>query len=389
MSIANRPQDYEEKSKRLQDACNHTEPDRVPIMIQNGTWSFAYAGVKIQDVIHDNRKMNEACLKFCEDIYTDTYFSGAVAAPLLIYEVLEPPHPLYGISSDGYSFEHYQANEAQGGMLPDEYPEMTADIRKYILNTICPRRYPCLTEPYPANYLKLKEAYAAAMQYIGSMAGGGEVAKELYGLPTMGSGIVFAPLDYLFDFFRGFKGIMIDLRKRPEEVLQACEAIEKYEEQTYLATLKKGDMMQLPLHIPPFLGPEKFEKFYWPSFKKIIDYIISKGGKAELVLEGDWTPYMDYLLEFPKGSLVCCIDQGNIFEMKKKYGDHLVLVGGLSTDTLRFGTKEDCAQMTRRLIDECGPGGGFILTTDRVLQFANDMNLENYQAIIDTVLRYG
>ena len=389
MSKINDPKDYEEKKKRLQDACALMEPDRIPIMISNGTWSFAYAKVKIADVLHDNRKMAEAALQFCEDIYTDTYFSAAVSAPLLIYEVLDPPHPLYGLTEDGYSFEHYQANEEFGGMLPEEYPEMTADLRKYILNVICPRRFPCLAEPYPVNYENMKKAYDAAMQYITSMAANGNYAKEKYGLPALGTGIAFAPLDYLFDYLRGFKGIMMDMRRRPEEVLGACEAIEAYEENLYLSTAKKGDFIQYPLHIAPFLGPKNFKKFYWPTFKKIIDTTIEKTGHAMMALEGDWTPYMDYLLEFPKGSLVGSVDQGDIFSIKKKYGSHMTLMGGLSCNVISFGTRDDCITLTRKLIDECGSGGGFIMTTDKVLQFANDLNVENYQAVTETLLNCG
>jgi uroporphyrinogen decarboxylase len=54
-----------------------------------------------------------------------------------------------------------------------------------------------------------------------------------------------------------------------------------------------------------------------------------------------------------------CMDP---LDIKKKWGDRLVLHGGISLQkTIPFGTADDVADEVRRLVRECGKGGGFVL----------------------------
>lgn len=389
MSNVNIPQDYDAKVKRMADTCNLTVPDRVPILSMNITWSFSYAGVKIPNVLQDNEKHIEAALRYCKDIYSDMLFGTGLTMPFQMYEVLKPPHPVYKFTEDGYAFTHQQANEKHIGMSPDEYPELIADTRKFFVNKILPRRYPVLAEPYPKNYEVMKETYAAGMKYLELMVQGADYAKKVYGLPTLFSTIVLAPLDFLFDSFRGMAGISADMRRRPDDVIAACDAIESYCEKTSLARLKKGEYVFIPTHIPPFLGRRNFDKFYWPSFKKLIDFIVSKRAKVAIILEGDWTPYMDCLREFPKCTFLSMIDQGDIFEMKKNYGDIMTLAGGMPIEMLRYSSKQECCDYAKKLIDGCGPGGGYVFMTDKGLMYPNDVNVDNFIAVIETVKEYG
>ena len=60
--------------------------------------------------------------------------------------------------------------------------------------------------------------------------------------------------------------------------------------------------------------------------------------------------------------------------------------GNLKGSLLQFGKKADVINETKRLIDLCGPGGGYIFSTDVTIDYANRENLE---AMFDTALTYG
>lgn len=388
MAYANKPEDYQAKVDRIWKAKTLQPTDHVPYMLNSGTIGYAYAKTPIASVAHDRMKNADAGTRYLEEYFCDGTLLTFNPEPVETYLLMEAPHPTYGYTSDGYAFTHHQGTEETGAMLADEYPIFIEDVEKYMMNVILPRRYPILQKPYPENYEALKKGYASIMEHIEHIQFNKKYAAEKYGVPTLFGTLGVAPMDILMDYFRGFAGIMSDIRRRPEQVLEACEAIERYAERVMYPLVKKGETVTLPLHLPPFLGPKNFEKFYWPSFKQSIDFIIKKGGHADIALEGDWTPYMDWLFEFPRGRVSCIVDQGDIIAFKKKYGDHVSLAGGLSLEMLKSGTPEQCADEAKRIIDECGPGGGFMLSTDKQIMFASDLNHDNMKAVEKVVLSY-
>jgi uroporphyrinogen decarboxylase len=71
-------------------------------------------------------------------------------------------------------------------------------------------------------------------------------------------------------------------------------------------------------------------------------------------------------------------------EMKARYGDVLAFYGGVSVQRLLpFGTPQEVAGETRRLMDDLGPGGGFIIAPSH--EMPGDIPLENMLAFIDAV----
>ncbi len=389
MTFANETKDYEAKLKRMHDVCQLKEPDQVPLFLFNAGWGLAYSNTQLKDVLTKPQEMNNAMLKFLEDIYTDFMAGNAVAAQIDFLGVMGAKYPTYKITADGLGFEHHQASETYGGMTEDDYALLIKDIKKYVLNVLAPRRFEALNKPYPENYEAMKRGYDSSMTYLNSLVIGDEIAKNTYGVPLLGNGACFAPIDFIFDFLRGMVGIMKDIRRKPEEVLQACDTVKEYEEDLFLSNTAPGAVVRMPLHLAPYMNKKQFEKFYWPSFKNIVQTILDKGAQAMVVLEGDWTPHMEYLTEFPKGSLIANIEYADFAEVKKKYGSYFSIQGGLDCGVLKYSTKEECINFTKKLLDTCAPGGGFTVCPDKALTYAGDLNIENYQAVIDTVREYG
>ena len=63
-------------------------------------------------------------------------------------------------------------------------------------------------------------------------------------------------------------------------------------------------------------------------------------------------------------------------------------MGGLTTELLSNGTPEECVAYTKRLCDELGKDGGFILSEGKMLSYRNDSKRENYKAVCDFVNSY-
>ncbi len=386
MTYANDPKDYESKLQRRKDAVNHIETDHVPVMMMSVTWPFGYEGVKVMDYIHDRPKLNSFGRAPLKEFYCDIYTGGMFSAPIEAYDFLKPEEPQYFVSDDGHTMQHHEISPMQ----PEEYGLMISDMKGYMENVILPRRYPILNRPYPENYNALKNAFPRVMDFMAGLMDLTEMQKKEFGVPGLFASFGYAPMDYMMDFLRGFKGTTMDMRRRPEEFKKGLEAITEYLiPLTYGPALKKGDTLLLPLHCPPFLSPNQYAEFYWPTFKRFVDIAMKKKLNVMLGLEGNWTPHLETLKEFPKNRILGTLEQTtDIFQAKKNVGEYITLIGGMPLAFMNGSSKNECIDLTKRLIDGCAPGGGYLFCTDLMLMSKHDLNADNFKACIETVLTY-
>jgi uroporphyrinogen decarboxylase len=72
------------------------------------------------------------------------------------------------------------------------------------------------------------------------------------------------------------------------------------------------------------------------------------------------------------------------YEMKARYGDRLTFYGGVSVQQLLpHGTPQMVRDEVRRLMDEVGRDGGFIISPSH--DMPGDIPIENMVALIETV----
>ena len=74
--------------------------------------------------------------------------------------------------------------------------------------------------------------------------------------------------------------------------------------------------------------------------------------------------------------------------MKKRYGDRLCLIGNIElASVLATGTPRDVIEDTKMHLRRLAPGGGYCLGSSNSV--TGDVPIENYRAMIDTVMEFG
>src|SRR5690606_1181706 len=99
-----------------------------------------------------------------------------------------------------------------------------------LLERVIPRQYKALNLDDPVSM-----ALALTKSYMGYYGDNQELAPifseliEKYGYypgpPPGSTGFTATPFDFLADQLRGFRNISMDIRRIPEKVLEACEAL--------------------------------------------------------------------------------------------------------------------------------------------------------------------
>jgi hypothetical protein len=214
------------------------------------------------------------------------------------------------------------------------------------------------------------------------------------GFPTeqFGGGISGAPFDTIADYLRGMRGTMIDMFRCPDKLLAAADKVlERAMKRATPAVTDSRDSLKwqgMPLHrgSDGFMSLEQFEKFYWPTLKKTILFNVELGYTVWLFCEGIWDTRLEYLLELPKGKVVCAFEQTDMFKAKEVLGGHLCIQGNVPPSILEFGSPQQVDEYCKRLIQVCGRGGGFILSPGS----SNDQATpENVRAMVDSVKKHG
>lgn len=359
-------------------------PDKVPIFFAAETYAPYYAGVKLKDITTYDQALEVEKKVTAELQYDCTYF------PYLPNNLLEKRVSeilgggMFAVSDDGIK----QVNPKLLTIMEEgDYPGLIKDPFNYLLETIFPRRFKTLTgdnqeEKYEKIVLMFQE-----LQKVGEYCKRFE--NELGVALLQDNQLFFNPVDYLFDYVRSF-GIIRDVKVRPEEVRDAglamVDGILKY---TALKTPVEYRTYFCPMHIPTYLSPKDFEKTYWPSFKALTEGIVSQGHNIMFEFEVDYSHLFDFLQDLPKTHVAGIFEMKDMKLVKEKLGKTMAIAGGLDTNVLYHGTKQDCIDMVKRLIDDLAYDGGYFLTPGTPLCGPIDAKPENLKAAFDFANEYG
>lgn len=378
---------YEERLGRVKAALHLEQPDRVPLYTQiEPSWMLDYAGYSIKDGMWDINTTGSAYEKFVQDFDIDLMEGVFVRSPLY-YTALGAKtwvqSPVNGI------MQHPEVM----GMMDDEYPEFIADPFTFITNKVLPRLYTELAKPGLGSALTIAKASAISGGLWGIAAKWTEKIEKEYGVPILTAGVTEVPIDLISDYLRTMKGMALDIRRRPEQVEAACEAVLplmiRMGRVGYFGPVAEYPLISIPLHIAPYMKEKDFNRFYWPTFKKLVDTLAADGYAMAIFFEGDWTRFYDHLQEFPAKKVLGIMEHADMKVAKEKLGKTMCLTGGYPLGLLQDGTKEECLKKAREIIDAAAPGGGYIFSFDKSILSPSDLKIENFTAVLDFVREYG
>jgi uroporphyrinogen-III decarboxylase len=125
-----------------------------------------------------------------------------------------------------------------------------------------------------------------------------------------------------------------------------------------------------------FMSVEQFQKFYWPSLRKVIDGLVADGFVPYLFAEGAYGTRLETIADVPKGRTLWQFDHTDMRRAKEILGGVACIQGNVPISLLQLGTAEEVKAYCRDLIEAVGPGGGFILDVGAVVDDARPGNVE-------------
>ena len=371
-----------EKTKLIEDVYNGKIPKRVPICSSMSIeFAIQYAGKDLGEIQWNTTALEEVFEKVAENFFTDTNPAGISLRNPLHYKLLGARN--FIMSSSGF-MQHPEVH----GLEADEYDEFIASPYDCIMEKVLPRIYTELDTTPAKRAVVMAKAFKAYYDELQTGLATVRRINDKYGYsPIGGIGVLTeAPFDFVADQLRGFKGMTGDIRRYPDKVEAACEAVLPLMIKKGIPPYPPGPYGNsfIPLHMAPYIRPKDFERFYWPTFKKQVDALAAMGYPSLLFVEHDWMRYVDYLYELPENTRMW-FEYGDPKLVKEKLGKKHIITGFYPITMLKTGTKQQCIDKAKELIDILAPGGRYLFGFDKTIITADSVNIENLQAVLKYV----
>ena len=381
-----------ERGKLFNDFYNNINPERMPVTMTVPLYLVAQLkGIDPRQFQYNYGMLSEAVLEVIEKIYSDSCPFNPVTVtsrPPMYYKLL-------GSQSFKMSESGFVQHPEVVGMLDTEYDELIKDPIKCIMDHILPRQYKHLdlaNDPYKA-LIAFSMADMSSAQDMGSMIPAIGKAKQLHGYyagaPAGSGGFTAAPLDFIADQLRSFSGMSTDLRRRREQIKEACERLLPF---MFKVGMPKNPHAEgavgMPLHMPPFMRTKDAEELWFPTFKHMLEQFAARGSRASLFVESDWTRFIDCLYDLPASTVLKC-ENGDPAEFKRRLGDKMILSAMYPLSIVKMGTAQECKDKAKELLDIMMPGGGYIFNFDKVPLTLGDVNMDNYAELSQFLYEYA
>ena len=374
-----------ERKQLFSDVIAFNKPARIPMLGCVYSWKYLDAGYNLHEALYDYDIIEKCERENIETYQFDAYSDYGTR------NGMKAPDALGGgahkISPDGEAVIVHDG----ATMMPDEYAEYMANPVAFMWSKMFKRS--------AKEGLTLGDIQKAAIETLTFGQFGARMANmyaEEYGaLVTFNMNnigmLLLSPMEMLFNGIRGMKGLALDIRKNKSQLKE------------YLDFAAAGNMFPLldasiPIdgsrtvadYYTPFLGhsmlsTSQFGELYWPYLKKAIDFAAANNRTIYCFCESTMERFTEYFEEVPKGVLIIHLEQDDIFTIRKKL-PNIALAGGMPTSLLGHGSKEQCVDYAKKLIDELGDG--FAISQNKMLSFRDDATRENLIAVNDFVRNY-
>jgi len=115
---------------------------------------------------------------------------------------------------------------------------------------------------------------------------------------------------------------------------------------------------------PAMISPRHFEEFVMPELEYMVNSIIDANMTPLLHCDTDWTRNLPLFRRFPEKKCILQLDgTSDIFKAKEILADRMCIMGDVPAYLLAFKAKDEVMAYCKRLIQEVGKKGGFILSS--------------------------
>jgi len=387
--MSDRGQIVDEKVARLRAAISLEPHDQVPVASMADFWPVRYTQNTMQEAYYSIDVGAEAYKKAFARWDSWDAFNPLIQSvgPLLDatgsrrYNV-----PGRDISPQA-EFQHPDFSL----MTADEYPEFTADPLRFHAEKLLPRMCTRIgsDDATISTTAWVKAAFFFA-QYAVEARAYARLWSTEYAIPPLFKGqSLYVPMDWIADKIRGFHQGLLDVKERPRELIEACEALVPFILGACLHGVKPGDFPLIfnPQHVSPFLSPRDYQKVYWPTYKKMVDDVVGRGFKVWSLFESNQEQHLEHLQDLPKGKVVAHFESTDLAKAKKALGGRLCIAGGMPAVLLTRGTPQEVREHTISVLKLFEDEPGFIMTCSTVLP--TSARPENITAWLDTMREHG
>ena len=404
---------YKERVTLIKDAVQMKKPPRrVPICPSAGFFPVHYAGSTHYETMYDADALVRIWEKYYADFTPDAYNPPTVVPgrPLELLDLILYKWPGHGVARE----RPYQFVEGEY-MKAAEYQDLIDDPTGFFLRVFFPRIFNALkplerlpniplihelmavppgllpfgTPEFRRAINDMMEAATEATSWVIRVRA---LSASLLGkgYPAFSGGFSKAPFDVIGDSLRGTAGVMMDMYRHPDELLEACERIIPFMVKAGVSVGKanRHPLIFIPLHKGPdgFMSDKQFRKFYWPSLKKVIVGLVNEGMVPLLFAEGGYASRLDIISDVPKGMTLWWFELTDMARVKETVGKVSCIAGNVPLSLLCTGTEVEVKDYCKKLIDTAGKDGGFILSSSAGMEGAKP---ENVRAMINFSKEYG
>jgi len=404
---------YRAREKRVLDAIALRTPDHVPVTVSFYFFPARYYGCSFQDMMYDEDKLFDLNVEITREFEPDlaqspfgTILPGSLL-DVLDYKQMQWPGGQLG---PDVPFQFVEGEY----MKAEEYDHFLSDPMDFVVRKYWPRIYGSLQGC--GNFPPFQNATTYMSTGLFSVFGSPEMQSILDTLKKAGreakrtgvyahrfdkrlqdegfflqsGGVTQAPFDMLGDFLRGTKGMMLDMFRRPDAVIKACEKLLPMEIERGVTSARRsgGKFVFIPLHkgLDGFMSPQQFDKFYWPTLRDVIIGLVNEGLIPYVFWEGKCTSRLEAIKDIPAGKAIYRFEATDMMKAKDILGDRVCIRGNVPISLLATGTPEEVKAYCKNLIDYAGKNGGFIMDA---AAHVTEAKPENLRAMFDFTKEYG
>ncbi len=408
---------YQQRIQRVKDAIALKKPDRVPIVSPVQKFVYDYAGITMREAMYEYDKTKIACKKFATDFEPDMDFGPWFALPGKVLEITDLKWLRWPGGGGLEDNNMYQFIEDEY-MKADEYDDFNFDLTHFLLTKWLPRsvgnaqglsNFPVVRNamwfgwfpaclPFASEELQeafdtLRRAGEELGRYFEFIGEYFAEMKDQHGMPGAAGSFAWAPFDLIGDTLRGTTGVLMDMYDRPAQLEKAVDRMIPIAIDMGVQGLKStgNPFCWIWLHkgMDTFMSDEYYERFYWKSFKQMIEGMVAEGVVPMIYGEGPLKSRVKNFAELPKGKCMIHFEEASLEDMKiakETLRDVACISGNIPNLMFSKGEPEDIIDYTKKLIDICGDGGGYIMDTSALL---DEAKVENVRAWFETTYEYG